>query len=111
MSLNRNNGHTTSALVSSSSPNENKTQSIRRVRKAGSALILVRGLPHMTSSQKGEGDEELKQICGQKVYILRKERGKGQKIQKYSGRHIWKPPEITSDRNGAVCNLVSQMGN
>ena len=52
--------------------------------------FLLWGLPYMTSKQKGEGGQEITQICGQTVLILRTEREKGKKIQKLCGRQIWK---------------------
>ena len=72
MRLNRNNGHTTSALVSSSSPNENKTQSIRRVRKAGSALIIVRGL-----RRRGRGIRNCSKFADKKYIFCGKRGGRG----------------------------------
>ena len=37
----------------------------------------LKGSPYMMSTQKGEGGQEMQQICGQTVHILRTERGEG----------------------------------
>ena len=87
MSLNSNNGHNTGALEPLvSSPN--KIQSIRRVRKAGSALILVRGLPHMTSTQKGRGVKKYLKFADKPCINFADRGGGGQKIKKCCGCHV-----------------------
>ena len=61
------------------------------------ASVSERGLPFMTSALRGEGGvpskaDMVSNLSKGGCVNLRTGGGKGQKIRKFYGRHIWKPP-------------------